>query len=268
MEARNQLRNRRLAVVALFVLCIPFPLAFGHQTAAPVLDEILDRLESNLQRYDKQVPNFFCDEHVVSLLVYGKHQQSTVTDSVFRLKRVSGDHEKEVLSESRELKAVNGTPTEGADVTGPAVLGGVFSGGLNAVSLSQKACMRYMLQPLKTERADEPYVVQFESLPGAKHRSGCVLNEEGSGRVFIDRASMQVKRMELTVPDHVIMPATVGVWRISIDYSPVLLGDKTFWMPATIISTATASQESRTVWSFDARYSNYHKLEVTSRIVP
>jgi hypothetical protein len=49
----------------------------------------------------------------------------------------------------------------------------------------------------------------------------------------------------------------------------VLLEERTFWMPATIASTAISTFDgNQTVWAFDARYSNYHKLEVSFRILP
>jgi hypothetical protein len=75
--------------------------------------------------------------------------------------------------------------------------------------------------------------------------------------------------MELRVPNHVINPGEVGVWYISIDYAPILLVGQTFWMPTALTSTATASDVyTPTVYSFSARYTDYHKLEVTSHIVP
>jgi hypothetical protein len=133
------------------------------------------RLEGNLNHYDKQVPNFFCNEHVVSSLTYGQKRQSTVTDSVFRVTRaLSG-----TLAESREIKAVNGTPANVERVGGPVSLSGVFSGGLYAVSLRQKACMSYILQPIQSGHSGEPYVIQFTTLPNTKRRSECVLKEEG-----------------------------------------------------------------------------------------
>lgn len=49
----------------------------------------------------------------------------------------------------------------------------------------------------------------------------------------------------------------------------MLLEERTFWMPATIASTAISTFDgNQTVWAFDARYSNYHKLEVSFRILP
>jgi hypothetical protein len=81
---------------------------------------------------------------VVSSLSYAKKLQSTVTDSVFRVVRTSSG----TLTESHEIQAVNGTPAKGEHVGGPTSLSGVFTGGLDAVSLRQRACMSYTLQPI------------------------------------------------------------------------------------------------------------------------
>jgi hypothetical protein len=74
--------------------------------------------------------------------------------------------------------------------------------------------------------------------------------------------------MELTAPHHRIHSGEVGVWNISIDYAPVSFVGQIFWMPITITSTATPTDVyTPTIYSFSARYSDYHKLEVTSRIL-
>jgi hypothetical protein len=264
MERRWQIRRHRLQII-LFLNFIALPSALAQQAPTPTLDEILLRLENNLNHYDKQVPNFFCNEHVVSSLTYERKHQSTVTDSVFRVTRSSSG----TLIEEHEVKAVNGSPTNGERVGGPVSVGGVFSGGLDAVSLRQKACMSYTLQPIQPGHSYDSYVIQFATLPNTKRRTECVLKDEGSGRVFIDPATMQVTRMELMAPHHAINSAETGVWKISIDYAPVSLVGQTFWMPATITSTATPSEVYvPTVYSFSARYSDYHKLEVSSHIVP
>jgi hypothetical protein len=269
MERQRPARNCRFAIVVLLEVVVAFHSAPAQQVRPPSLDEILLGLDSNLHHYDAQIPNFFCNEHVTSVIVYGKNHQSTVTDSIFRLKHSTGSGEAGTFTESREVKAINGTPADGKNISGPSILSGVFSGGLNTVSLGQKSCMSYALQPIKPGHRDEPYVVQFATLPGDQHTEGCVLKEEGAGRVFIDPATMQVKRMELTVPRHAILPAVTGVWHVSIDYSPVQLGGQTFWMPASITSRATPENvRDHTIWWFNARYTAYHKLEVTSRILP
>jgi hypothetical protein len=209
----------------------------------------------------------------------GNHD--TVTDGIFRLKRITNSDHSISLDESREIKTVNGKPATADDLSGPVILKGAFSGGLAIVSLSQKACMRYTLRPYKPGHPDALYIVQFESLFSTKHPTGCLLQEDGSGRVFIDPHSMQITHIELFAPHHILdqpsagvgptPPPTTGIWTISVNYAPVLMGGRTFWMPSTIEST-TSEQNIQgailAVWSFKARYSNYHKLEVTSRIVP
>jgi len=256
-------RAGKIAAVALIgVFALPVA-ALAQTASSPALDDVLQRLDANLQRYKAVVPDFFCSEHVVSSIIYGHKLQSSVSDSIFRLRRVAHPGSAATLEESRETRAVNGTPVEEKQIHGPTILSGVFSGGLDLVSLDQRSCMSYALEPTKPGK---PYVIHFATLPG-KH-DNCLFTEESSGRVFIDPATMQVRRMELTAPHHVILPQTVGTWHIAIDYAPVLLDGRTFWMPAAIATTAVSTYDDHeTEWAFNARYSNYHKLEVSFRIL-
>jgi hypothetical protein len=50
----------------------------------------------------------------------------------------------------------------------------------------------------------------------------------------------------------------------------VLLDAQTFWMPSAISTSTTSGAGTfhSITWSFRATYLNYHKLEVTSRILP
>src|SRR3984885_16293593 len=164
MEERCQTRHHRLQIILLLQFTAALPLALAQQAPPPTLDEILLRLEENLNHYDKEVPNFFCNEHVVSSLSYAKKHQSSVTDSVFRVVRTSSG----TLTESHEIQAVNGTPAKGEHVGGPTSLSGVFTGGLAAVSLRQKACMSYTLQRIDSGHPNQPYVIQFTPLPNTQ----------------------------------------------------------------------------------------------------
>ena len=109
-----------------------------------------------------------------------------------------------------------------------------------------------------------------------QNSANCLLQEEGKGRVFVDPASMQITHMELTTPHHTIIPGSAwesplkGEWRLDVDYAPVTLGGQTFWMPTEITSRETSGGGTfhQTVWSFHATYRNFHKLQVTSTIVP
>ena len=251
--------------------------ASTQKTETPALEEILQRLESNLSQYDSGVPSFFCDEHVVSRMVPDVHDQETVTDSVFRLKRVVNADHTTTLEESREVKTVNGRPATTQEIGGPSIVRGAFEGGLAVVSLSQQSCMNYTLERAKRNDAKAPIVIRFVSVLTSENKGGCLLQENGRGQVYIDRATMQITRMELTTPHHTIIPgdemgygAIVGEWALSVDYAPVVLDGKSFWMPATITSRTASGRGTfhPIVWTFKASYRNFHKLEVRSRIVP
>jgi hypothetical protein len=267
------MKRRAAAVFGAWVALCP---ALAQQAQPSTLDDILQRLESNLLYYDNAVPSFFCDEHVVSSVEPGLRNQNTVTDSVFRLKRVLNPDHTSTLDESREVKTVNGKPATSQGIAGPTILNGAFEGGLAVVSLNQRACMRYTLQRIKRNGPPAPYVVRFASDLTPENSANCLLQEKSEGRVFIDPGTMQITHMELTTPHHAIIPDSnyasqvVGERVISVDYAPVVLDGQTFWMPATITSRATSAKGTyhAIAWSFKATYRNFHKLEVTSRIVP
>ena len=248
------------------------------QQAKPLtLSEILQQMESNLRRYRAEVPSFLCDEHLVSKenqYLAGQGHLDTEADSVFRLKRGFNADGTTTLTESRDVKAINRHPANGEDVNGPSRLEGAFSGGLSAILLNEAACIHYTFRQMESGSAPRAYVVGFSSLPASERPIGCSLEDGASGKVFIDPASMQITRMEMKVPRHGIfpmtadgqsMPALLGSWELSIVYAPVMLDGRVYWMPANISSiTMTKSFD----WTFKTTYRNYHKLEVTSRILP
>jgi hypothetical protein len=241
-----------------------------------MLEEILERLGANLNHYDGDVPSFFCDEHVVSQVEPGLPSDNTVTDSVFHLKRTSSADHTTALVESREIKSVDGKPATSQKMDGPTLLSGVFEGALAVVSPSQTACMNYTLQRIDSKRPSDPYIVRFATVLTPENTAGCLLQENSKGHIFIDPASMQITRLELTTPHHTIIRGdaftsrVVGERVLTVDYAPVVLGGESFWMPSTITSRDTSGSGTfhTVVWSYRATYQNYHKLEVTSRILP
>jgi hypothetical protein len=128
----------------------------------------------------------------------------------------------------------------------------------------------------KLERTKVPgeIVVSFATFLTPSNTADCFLQEKSKGRVVVDAASMQVKRLEIETPKHVIddgsryTGAEVGRRELTVDYAPVLLGTETFWMPSAIgMRTSSGSSFDVTVWTFQAAYRNYHKLDVKSRVL-
>jgi hypothetical protein len=248
----------------------------AQKTKPPALNEILTRLQENLEQYDARVPSFFCDEHLVSRMIPDLHDRQTVTDSVFRLKRIVNADRTTALEESREVKSVNDKPATSQKIDVPTLLDGAFEGGLAVVSLNQQVCMNYTLERSRRNAPAAPYIVRFASVLTPENTGRCLLQENGKGQVFIDPATMQITRLELITPHHTVIRGdrydapVVGDRVLSVDYAPVLLEGQSFWMPVAIASTITSGRGTfhATVWSFKASYRNFHKLEVTSRILP
>lgn len=264
------------AGIALVAFLGFLPVLDAQQSGQPTLDEILQRLEANLHHYDTAVPSLFCDEHAISRVWPGAPGENTITDSVFRLRRIPKPDHSTTLLESREIKEVNGKPATSQNLDGPTLLTGAFEGGLAVVSLSQSTCMGYTLQPIRGNRPTGPYIVRFATALTPQNSANCLLQENSTGLASIDPASMEIEHLELTTPHHVIVrgnswtPAVVGKRVLKVDYAPVVLGGETFWMPSTITMRATSGSGTfhMTSWSFQATYRNYHRLEVTWRIVP
>lgn len=247
---------------------------YAQRVKTPTLEEILERLEVNLNHYDTSVPSLFCDEHVVSRVEPDVRNPETITDSVFRLKRTPNSDHTTTLVESREVKNVNNKPATSQDIDGPTLLSGAFEGGLAVVTLNQTACMNYALQRINRNRPAEAYIVRFATVLTPQNTARCLLQENSKGRVFIDPASMQITHLEIATPRHIVIlgnsSSVIGKRDLTVDYAPVLLGGKTFWMPSAITMRIISGSGTfhPIVWSFGATYRNYHKLEVTSRIVP
>jgi hypothetical protein len=249
----------------------------AQQQETLTLKRILDRLDANLSYYDARLPSLFCDERVVSSQVQpGMRDVNMVADSVFRLKRTPQPDHTVSLVESREIQLVDGKPAKSQPDYDPTMLSGAFEGGLAVVSRSQTACMSYSLQRSKRGRPSEPYIVRFATVLTPQNSAGCLLQENSRGRAFIDPVSLQVTHLELNTPHHVIIPGSrfvspiKGRRDLSVDYVPVLLGGETFWMPSAITmrNVSGSGTYHMMVWSYRATYRNYHRMEVTSRILP
>jgi hypothetical protein len=204
MKGCHSGRRHSIVMAGLLFILAGLGASAAQDTKQPTLDEILERLEANLDRYDADIPSFFCDEHVISQVVPGERDQNTVTDSVFRLKRTPNPDHTTTLVESREIKSVDGKPATSQKMEGPTLLSGVFEGGLAVVSPNQTSCMNYTLQRINKSRAADPFIVRFATVLTPENTAGCLLQEDSKGRVFIDPASMQIAHLELTTPHHVI----------------------------------------------------------------
>jgi hypothetical protein len=235
-----------------------------EKSAKPTLDEILQQLEKNFLTYHSSIPSFFCDEQVLSEMRVNQTTRSlTHADSIFRLKR-SGQNDNIQLVESREIKAINGTPAQGVQtLSGPVTFSGAFSIATALITFDQKACFTYRLT---SQIFDHRYIIEFATKPLKDRDQRCFTMEPSTGRAFVNPQTMQIERIECRTPNH-SMPGAITMWTWSIDFGKVLLNGKTFWLPRKI-ATKSVDYNAPVEWSFNAAYSNYHEVTVTSRIIP
>ncbi|GGG99248.1 hypothetical protein [Silvibacterium dinghuense] len=265
-----------LTAILLAAILGHAPALSAQQSGAPSLKQILEHLEANLRHYDSSVPSLFCEEHAVSSQTeHNLPEEQTVTGSIFRLRRTAGPGNTTSLVESREIKSVDGKPARSQDIDGPALVSGIFEGGLAVASLEQSGCMDYTLQPPDRKHPGGPYIIRFSTDLTPANSANCFLKEKSKGRVFVDPASMQITHLEILTPRHVMeegnafSPRVVGKRDLTVDYAPVLLGSESFWLPSAITMRITRGSDFHpTIWSFQATYVNYHRMEVTTRIVP
>jgi hypothetical protein len=238
----------------------------AQSTDETALRDILSRMQGNMADYLRNVPNFFCDEHVLSSIEEKRATQKTSTDSIFRLRRSAAPAGELQFTESREIAKMNGRPAQGEKIQGPTIFTGAFTNAAAVVSLDLAHCYDYKLLPNAPVGKSFAIVVDFASQESALTDSSCPTPERVTGRAYIDPQNFHLLRVEAQIPNHDAVDGILALWTWEIDYAPVSFDSRQFWMPRRIASKAQANDKTA-VWSFTANYSNYHKLNVTSHIV-
>ncbi len=261
-------RSRGLVLGLLVVFGVGRARGAG-QAETSTLDEVLRRLRVNYQEYMRDVPNLFCDERVVS--EYGPYFTQvrtlhTVTDSVFRLQRVMAADKRPTLKESREVKFVDGKSATRDELTGPSILSGVFGGALGMV-VPDQTCLRFELKVHGPHLGPRRIEVDFRTLEKAVRPEECT-DRKMKGHVLIDPETMRIRRIEVTNMEYPIFPDVLGQWTWWAEYDPVGLGGGTFWLPSRIYSEAVSYGDKRSIWTFVANYTSYHKMVASAHILP
>jgi len=259
-------RSLRIASAVVLASTLLLLRSSAQSTDEASLRDLLIRMQGNLADYQRNVPNFFCDEHVLSSIEEKHALQRTSTDSIFRLRRSTTPAGELEFTESREIAKRNGQPAQGEKIQGPAIFSGAFTNAAAVVSLDLAHCYDYKLLPNTRLGKSPAIVVDFASQESALTDSFCPTPERVAGRAYIDPENFHLLRVEAQIPDHDTVNGILSLWTWEIDYAPVSFDSRQFWMPRRIASSAKANDKTA-VWSFTANYSNYHKLTVNSRII-
>ena len=241
------------------------------QEAPPTVDEALANVRANITAYRASIPNFSCDESVVSQHLDGtKVKEEMKIESSFRTTRAA-DH---VLQENRIRKLVDGRPVQDQKASPPYNFQGGFA---NVLSGLNSRCNDFSFKPSGPFRADGKIVLVGISKVLSNPAIKCD-GQRSETEALIDPETFQVLRLETTIQDvhlsmgtmaHLFlkMPSDHNVMKNTVTYAPTTLGDQTFWLPTVVESTLSDTTKPINL-RYRASYSNYHRYTATSTIVP
>jgi hypothetical protein len=107
----------------------------------------------------------------------------------------------------------------------------------------------------------------FTAREAAAKQPACSTIQPGTtGRFVVDSASMQVVHIERTVPNPIGRDQSV-LGTAAVDFAPVNLNGKSFWLPSTVTAFTTETPKT-SAFRFTAKYSNYHRFTASSTILP
>lgn len=253
------MRHRQAACSLVWLACG----AAASAQATPSMEDVLAAVRANVETYTATLPDLFCDERFLSQRFNDGHQQETrTTVSTFRVRRLAGPPDPKHSRETRVVREVDGAPAHGDSIKGPYTLDGGFDRALELFTTA-KGCFDFALLP----PADAAHV-RLSFAGKTPLPAGCPAADAGrTGEATLDAAMKQVLEMRQTLPH----PQGGGDrWtplHFTITFAPVSLGGRTFYTPQTIQTRLEHRGSSEYMQSI-AQYGNYHKLEVTSTIVP
>jgi len=94
--------------------------------------------------------------------------------------------------------------------------------------------------------------------------NGDQITAHDTGQAWIDTSSMQVSRMERSLLN---LGRYATVWKITIDQTPVNIGERQFWLPKVFITDIT-ERDPKNTGVFRAEYSNCKKFTTEILIRP
>jgi hypothetical protein len=236
------------------------------QQPTPALDQILSRIQANTEQYKATVPSFLCDEHITSQELHnGTLKHETAVEALFRVARSAAPAG--TLEESREVKSVNGKPSSSKKLDMPISFSGGFSGALaKFLSADRRECFDYQADPSSPASAGTE-AFTFTAREAAAKQPACVSIQPGTtGKFVVDSVTAQVIHIERTVP-HPIGKDQAVLGTAAVDFAPVTLNGRSFWLPSTVVAFTTETPKTN-AFRFTAKYSNYHRFAASSTILP
>jgi len=167
---------------------------------------------------------------------------------------------------------VNGNAPKNQKVTPPFTFRGGFA---DVIRFTEDKCADYRFAEAPSN--GKPIVVLGSSKPPSSSLPHNCSAQIYLLKAFIDPETFQVLRLEKTFQDismgivghlpFIPMPSSHNVLTFSVEYMPVELGGKTFWLTKTV--TVDLKDKNKPIrLHYEAHYTNYHRFTATSTILP
>jgi hypothetical protein len=255
-------RYRLAPFLAYFVL--GFRLLAGQQDANQLTNEANDHVE----RLETSVPNFICDERIVSqLFIKNKLKRETKASSeLTTIRRTTNDHSG-LFKETRAGMKINGKPSDRNEIAGPFVWhGGPAYGDLHFLFNSGEGqkCLDREIAGHETRDGRDLVLMRTEPIQVRLNDPGCEqLRADSHDTIWLDAVTKQVVRIESFDP-----PTTrvdnANVF-LTVDYAPVNFDGAEYWLPAHFTSELSFPGQDKRL-RYEAFFSNYHKFAASSVI--
>lgn len=271
---------RQNLILALLFLVAgnPFARPAGSQTLTSqplTVDGVLARVRANAEAYRASIPNFICDESVDSFRTSGgKVKDEMKVQSSFSLVRSSNGKDPK---ETRVQNLVNGKKPKSQKFAPPYFFVGGYA---NVIGFVNDKCSSFVFAPDALPDGKGPIVLLTEPKPDSPDLPAYCSRErklQARTKAVIDPKSFQVVHLEQTLQDvsfglashlpFVPAPSTHNVFFWSVDFAPISLGDKSFWLPQTVTSSVKDKNKPLTL-EYVAHYSHYHRFAATITILP
>jgi hypothetical protein len=249
------------------VPAISLALFFAPQSLANVIADV----SAHVKEFQELLPDFVCSEKITSTRTDpGKSTRQKTVESVFTVvQKLSRGNRHMTITETRDVTAIDGKPvrqgTKMPDL--PFSSGSGFSAVLVMTFSPQSTDVHnYEMRGADKLGEGDRLLVQFETKADqTKLRTflnGRSFPLKDVGKAWIDSASMQVVRLERHLLN---IPSALSSYSNTIDYGPVTIGERQFWMPKMVRADVTEKDVKKT-GTYIAEYSNCRKFTANVEI--
>ena len=248
----------------LFLLQVP---------RVPPLDQVLASVSRNVKDFQDLLPDFVCDEKITSTVYEsGKIRKMKIVNSIFTAVQKPSDSPgtgRVAFTENREITAIDRRSVRKGTKMPPLPVGmfGGFS-SLLSMTLSPKMLDVHSYELEQELDQNGRLVIHFRTRKNQQSLrsilNGEYLIDNDTGTAWIDVQKMQVVRLQR---DFLMLPIKLKWLRDSVDYGPVTIDGREFWLPHTMRSDA-GEWDAKDTSTFIAEYTNCKKFVADIKFVP